>query len=567
MMLQKPYTRPLGKLWIAVVFTLVLVSTVHARTIETVIPADSFLYLKLQNLDISREAIEKSDSWKTAAAIITTAPKWQPVNQFMQTLLVSLDTDIQGFIETFLTDEVALTVSQGAEGVMIGLVVQNTDKTQAAEQMFVKLTQNFADMVGSQIPLSKADYQNTHYYTVQINEQEFSYGSVGDLFLIGSPTDSFKKMIDVYKTEKASIIDNPAYLSVGDTHQESEIFAFVDVSMASFYLKSLLPSAINGELEAFDTLVYSWELLRPGGRQRLYGQLNPSRQDTLISHLKTDMSTQTTQGLSGTEELFLACPPSTASVLWQAILGTRKDFSSAINRFLFPPPDALQTALAGELCLVIDISNVKLHSSHLLSYDLNQTQGIVNALKIDFPELNVGFIFKPDTPQKWQEVFNQFLKKMTVHSRRQTDYRGITCNAVSIPGTLYYGNIAVSENEFFLLAFSEQQFKTMINNLLAVTPMGDLQQQLAAFTTPPAGLVQLNLGASVNAAAQDNPWITPEVVRLTKEIEALLASLVVQEDTAWIEIAHAPDEKGIDVMGKLAPLVFLMITQEMELEK
>jgi len=238
--MKKLTIRFLSRLWILAIFTIVLGSAVQAQTIETVIPSDSFLYLKLQNLAACREVIETSDSWKTASDIITESHKWLPVHQFMQTQSTFWGTDIQGLLETFLGNKIALTVSPGTEGFMIGLVIQNEGKTQDTEQIFSKFIGNLAGM-GSEVNLSEGDYRNIHYYTVQLNEQQFSYGSVSDFFLIGSPHDSFKKMIDVYKTKESSIASNATYLSVVESYRNSELFAFVDVTRASPYLTLLLP--------------------------------------------------------------------------------------------------------------------------------------------------------------------------------------------------------------------------------------------------------------------------------------------------------------------------------------
>ena len=108
-MIKRIPTRSLSYLWLIAIFTAVLVSTTHAQTIETVIPADSILYLKLQNLQECREAIESSENWKEAAGIISAASQWQDIHQLMQALPMFTGTDIHGLIETFLGGQVAVT--------------------------------------------------------------------------------------------------------------------------------------------------------------------------------------------------------------------------------------------------------------------------------------------------------------------------------------------------------------------------------------------------------------------------------------------------------------------------
>ncbi|MDD9974363.1 MAG: hypothetical protein OXU27_10170 [Candidatus Poribacteria bacterium] len=561
-MIKKRTIRFLPRLWILAIFTIVLGSGVQAQTIETVIPADSFLYLKLQNLADCRGVMETSDSWKTASDIITDSHKWLPVHQLMQTLPTFAGTDMQGIFKTFLGDKIALTLSPGAEGVMIGLVIQNAGKTQEAEQTLSKFISTLAGM-GNKVSYSEGDYRNTHYHTVQINEQQFSYGSVSDFFLIGSPLDSFKKMVDVYETQEASIANNTTYLSVVETYRNSEFFAFVDVTTAAPYLKLLLPPIVARELEAFKTVSYSWKLLREGGGLRMFGQLKGGTEASLIPRLKTAARLQTTQGLSGTEDFFVALAPSMAPIFWQVFLA---DFSSELRSFLFPSAIDWQAALAGELTVSIDFSSVFTNlrkNSQQLRYIVDKPDGThIESVNIDFPPENIGILLRPDAPEELQTVFNGFLEKTSFPARRQqVDYKGITMNIDSIPGTLYYGNI----NDFFLIAFSEKQFKTMVDNLLDKTHTSDLPERLALIAAPPAGVIHFNLGSFARAMVIATPWMTQEAAAPVRQIGAHLMSLVVQEETAWLDIAHAPDETGIEVVAKLAPSLFLFITEQLKL--
>ena len=121
-----------------------------------------------------------------AANIITDSYEWMPIRQFIQTLPTFLGTDLQGALDTFSGDGIALTVSPGAEGLLIGLVIQNAGKTQDAEQVFSKLISTLADM-GNEVNISEGEYRNIHYHTVQLKEQEISYGTVGDFFSYRQP--------------------------------------------------------------------------------------------------------------------------------------------------------------------------------------------------------------------------------------------------------------------------------------------------------------------------------------------------------------------------------------------
>ena len=556
-MMKKRTVRFLSRLWILAIFTIVLGSVVQAQTIETVIPADSFLYLKLQNLAACQKAIETSDSWKAASNIITESDKWSPVHNFLEVLPTFLGTDIQRGLKTFLGDQIALTFSSGTEGLMIGLVIQSAGKTQDVEQIFSKLTGTLAGM-GSEVSLSAGSYRNTDYHTLQINEQQFSYGSVSDFFLIGSPSGSFKKLVDVYEAKQTSIANNKAYLSVPESYKNSEIFAFIDASRAAPYLKLLLPSIVAGELESFETFGYSWELLRAGGGLRLFGRLKDGTKASLIPRLKTEAHLQTMQGLSGTEEFFVALSPSIAPMFWQVFL---TDFSGELGDFLFPSATNLQTSLAGELTFSLDFSSLfATANSHPLRYMVDRSDGTkIESVNIDFPEVNAGIVLRPDAPEEVQAIFKGFLEKTSIHGhRQQVDYKGIIMNIELIPGRLYYGNI----NDFFLIAFSEKQFQTMVDNLLNETSTVGLQKRLVLIDELPIGMLQFSFGPIAKAIAASTQWMTPIAAAPTEQIGAHLISLVVQEDTTWLDIVHAPDENGIEVVAKLAPFFFFLIMEQ-----
>ena len=546
------YWRFLGLL---VMLTLVSGLPTYSQPLEEFIPADSFFYLKLENLATCREAIEHSESWQTASDIISTAPKWQSVNEFMQMLPMFLGTDVQGVIETFLDDKIALTVSPGTNELMIGIVIQTTSKTQDAEQIFSTLTRTLASM-GTEVSHSQGDYRDTQYHTLQLNQQQFTYGSIGDFFLIGSSPSSFKKMVDIYEKQNASITSNATYLSVTETQPNSEVFAFIDVSKAFPYLIPLLPPTVVGELEAFEALVYSWDLLKPGGGPRLFGQLKGGTQTSLISSLMTETALKTTQGFSGTEDFLVALSPSSASLVWQGILGWQVS-TSDIQHFLFPSPEKVQAALTGEFSLGIDFTNILSHLSRLYTLDVNRTQGGIDTIKVNFPQLDVGWVFKPDAPEELQTIFNGILEKFSVKTRRKINYKGISLNTTSIPGTLYYANYG----DLFLLAFSEKQFQRMVDNLLAKTPTGNLQERLTLIEALPSGVFQLNLDPLITIIGSANPGIPPDATAFATQMESLLAAFFVEKETAWVEIRHAPHEKGIEAVAKLAPFLFLNIIE------
>ena len=442
-------------LWLAAIFSVLLISTAQARTIESVIPIDSLVYLKLQNLKECREAIENSENWKEAADIISATPQWQPMNQFMQMLPMFTGTDIQSLIKTFLGGQIAVTVSPGAQGLMVGIVIENRGTLQQAEQILFQLIGTLSGMAENPVQPEAGDYQGITYHTAQLNTLQLTYGCINEtLLLVGITPGSFEKMVDTYKAEKSAITESTAYRTATDKFGKSEVFAFMNVEIGSPYLKAILPSVVSAQLNAFQTLTYSWELLQPGGTQQLSGTLKNDAQGTLISLFQEPSKMQAIQGLSGGEEFFLTASPSSSQILWQTILGSENDTTvnngNLIN-FLIPDQTDLLETVTGELVISADLSLLEQEEPKFV---IQSTNGEISDFKAEFPEMDLGVIFNPASSAKWQTLFNGLLEKLSTEPPQQFDYKGSTFNTASIPGTLYYGNV----NKLFVLAFSKEKY-------------------------------------------------------------------------------------------------------------
>ncbi|MDE0011314.1 MAG: hypothetical protein OXU36_09200 [Candidatus Poribacteria bacterium] len=548
-------------LWLAAIFSVLLISTAQARTIESVIPGDSLVYLKLQNLKECREAIESSENWKEAAGIISAAPQWQPMNQFMQMLPMFTGTDIQGLIETFLGGQIAVTVSPGAEGLMVGIVIENRGTLQQAEQILFQLIGTLSSMVGNPVQPEEGDYQGITYHTAQLNTLQLTYGSINEtLLLVGITPGSFEKMIDTYKAEEKAITESTAYRAAVDKFGKSEVFAFVNVEIGSPYLKAILPSVVGAQLDAFQTLTYSWELLQPGGTQQLSGTLKNDTQGTLISLFQEPSKMQAIQGLSGDEEFFLTTSPSSSQILYQTILGSENDTTLSNEKlisFLIPDQTDLLETVTGELVISADLSFVTILDQGELNFAIQSTNGEIGGFKAEFPEMDLGVIFNPASPAKWQALFNGLLEKLSIESPQQFDYKGKTFNTISIPGTLYYGNV----NKLFVLAFSKEKYQSIVDNLLDENLTPFLKKKLERLPANPACLFQLNVEKFLPLVETEGiPWWRPEIVDFTQKIGVMFASFAVGGDTASLELTLSREEKPINAVARLAPIIFFLAT-------
>ncbi len=554
----RPHT--LLYLWIVAMFTPMLVPITQAQTIETVIPTDSLVYLKLQNLNECREAIESSQSWKEAADTISTSPKWQSMNQVMQMLPMFTGTDIQGLIETFFGGQVAVTVSSGAEGLMAGIAIENEGKLQEAEETLSKLIRTLSGMSGGEVSLDEGDYQGITYHTAQLNTIHLTYGRVdGTFLLVGITPGSFEKMVDTYKKDNDSITENTAYQSVANTFGKSEVFAFVNMEIAKPFVGAILPPPVSSQLEAFQTMACSWELLRPGGSLQLSGTLKKDSQGTLIPLLQERPKMASIQGLSGEEDFFLVVAPSSAHTIWQMIL--RPDTNTApstdenMGSFLIPDQTDVFGAVTGGFVISANLSTLEALKQHGTSFHTNITNGRIESVELEFPEADLGIIFNPQSPAKWQTLFSGFLDKLATEPPRHFDYKGITFNTASTPGTLHYGSV----NDLSVLGFSEKKCQSLVDNLLTGKPVPTFKKQLEGLPANPALLFQLNLGRFLSfiAAAEEIAWLGPEMIAPTEKIGTLFASFTVGEDRAWLELTLSPEEKPINAVARVVPLIFL----------
>lgn len=541
-------------------FTAVIGLPTQAQTIEDVIPGDSLLYVKLQNLQACRKAIETSENWKKTADIISALPKWQAMNQFMQMLPMLVGTDVHGLIQTFLSGGLALTVAPGTEGLMVGIVLEDKrNRVQDAEQTFAKLIETVSGTEGNHVQIHESEYRKIKYSTAKINEQQFTYGRINEtLFLVGITPGSFKKMIDTYKTEGESIVDTTLYRSAAHKFEKREVFAFMNMEQAAPFMKFLLPPPVSAELELFRTLVCSWNVLSPGGSLQVYGQTKAARQDTFISRLQENATMQTIQGMSGEEGFFLAVAPATANTISQMIeenvsantqMDTDTETSTAEGVFslLIPHQTDVLGAVAGELAISGEFSTFYRLEQAGTRTSLNLPDGII---EFDFPKMELGLIFNPEFPSKWQAFFSGLLENLTIDSHSQFDYKGITFNAVSIPGTLFYGNV----NQLFVLAFSEKHVKSIVDNVLTGKGKPFFKRRLEQLPARPAFLLQVSLDEYLSLIATEE-----EAAMFSKKIDVLQASLVVQEGEAWLEMKISPEEKAIDAVALLAPVIFLEV--------
>ena len=539
------------------------VYAIDDTSVEQVIPEDTLLYLKLQNLQECREAAQNSENWKETKELITGLPQWASVRQIIQMMPTFLGADFQTVIDTFLGDEVAVMVSLGAGGPMIGIVIKNRDKHHAAENIFARVVNSTDGVDGNEVSLTEGSYRGIKYYKLHANEEAFTYGSLNkDLFLIGIKEGSFKKMVDVYKTENTSLAANTAYRSALDQFGGSEVFAFVNVDRALPFIKTMVPPAIGNELASVQTVVYIWDLLHQGGSQKIYVQLKEGQNGTFISRLEEKSAIRSTQGLSGKEGFSLAVASSSTRAIWEMLippkLAAEPHTDNSFLGFLIPNQTDILSALTGDITLSVDPSAFHTFNDSGLNLRTESTDEVIKSVEVEFRPINLGLIFNPDSPSKWQAFFDGIVEKLTTNPVEQFDYKGITFNTATIPGELYYATV----NDLFVLALSVKQFQSIVDNVW-VAKNKSSSQEITGIR--PAGFIQFNLYeflSFVNSTGEIS-WLSKEALRLIKNIENLWVSLAAREDEIWLEVRLSEDEKPIETVALLAPIVFVWMTKDM----
>lgn len=543
--------------------TSLAIAALDPTSVEQVIPEDTFVYLKLQDLQACREAIKNSENWQEATELITGLPQWTSAEHFIEMMPTFLGTDFQTLADTFLADEIAVMVSMGASGPMIGIAIKNRGKHQAAEDIFAAIVSRTDGVDGNAVSLTQETYQGIEYYTMYANKGAFRYGSVNkDLFLIGITDGSFKKMVDVYKAENTSIAANAAYRSAMDQFDGSEVLAFVNVDRALPFIKVMLPPAIGNGLVSVQTLVYSWDLLNQGGSQKIYAQMKPSQNNPFISQLEEKSEIRSRQGLSGEEGLSFAMGSSSLHTLWQMFilsqLAENPHTDKGLFGFFVSNETDIMNVLKGDIAISVDAATFYSFNASGMNFRTESLDDVVKSVELEFEAINLGAVFNPDAPSEWQTFFNGVVDKMTTDPVEEFDYKGMIFNTAMIPGKLYYGTV----NDLFVLALSEAYFQSMVDNVLA-SKNAPSSQETAGIQ--PTGLIQFNLHEFLSYVSSTGKlsWLSKDALTLKKKIENLSISIAVKEGEAWLEMQLSKDEKLIETVASLAPVVFIGMTKDM----
>ena len=555
------------------IFSLCLVGIVisaHAAKVDDFIPSDSFVYLKLRDIDEVYAEIELSENWEKMEMLLTNAiPEMQEIDQGMDAFQTLFRTSLPEFIETvgyqtgfaMWEQEVAdikveTIVPQGQDvevkvkqvaDINAGIVVHSGGNLSEL-QRFTKIITGMIGMTEGKLTLDAGEHLKVKYNTLELPDMFITYGFVSEFLVVGIGENGFEKLIDTYRKKAPAIQKNSAYTNVSKKFDEGQVTAFVNTQMALPLMEDI-DAAAQKELQIFKTVFAQLNLLEAGPMLQIRTEFTPNSPDSKVSlFLKEGTELATLKGLSGEENLFVAASPALLEGVWQIVRDELNNnaadevyaFISFLEEILnLNLEEDIIAGLTGELALSVD-NFAQFDPDALDALNIN----LEGTLEIDAVgvETNGGLIFSPNNPSKWNQIGNS-LSNLQNTSVSQTEYNGTTVSEFS--SNIYYGK----KDGLFFLGFSEEQMRAIADGLQVKKKPAYLKQ----LPKTPTMFVQLNLPEALELSAGAPP--ADMLIATPEEIQPLLAWVSVKENEAVLEAALSEKETPIEVLAKLAPFI------------
>ena len=551
---RRYHTRVISKIC-CVILLLVTINGVNAAAVEDFMPKESFLYVKLQDIDEVYGEIEISENWEKALALFSDVSNWQEMQQGLVMLQGMLGTNLQGVIETVGYRTALAVWLAEANDRQMGVVIHSGGNLAKLQQM-TKIVEGLLGMnAANTLHVDAGVYQRVRYNALEIDSETAKYGFVDDFLVLGVGEGSFEKLLDVYRTDMPSLQQNPKFDGALEKVGSGEVILFANVSP--------ILSAVG---------LADWERRNLAAFQSAFGRLNLLETDPLLQlsvefradqleneiglFLKEGQGLETLNILSGEEDLFVAVAPNVLGGVWEFGLAemrknSAEDTFEAIA-FLegllnLDLEEDLITGLTGELAL--SVSDLRRFDPEVgnLSFEFDGTF----AIDAGDVETDGGIIFYPSHRMKWNQIGNS-LSNLHNASVSQTEYKGVTVSEVA--SNIYYGNI----EGLFLAGFSEEEISTLIDGIKRKKRPSYLKQ----LPETPTAFAQLNVARALEMEKGSLP--ADKLIVDAKEIPLLLAWLSVENDTALLEVTLSEKETAVEMLAKLVP--FLLWNMEVEWE-
>ena len=526
----------------------------NAAQIDEFIPADSILYVTIHDLEAVWEMIEASENWQ---AIFDPSIQSQisELNQAMGLMELLLGTGPLGLVKAFGHQITFTLFSDDSAEPMIGVVVNTHGTTQEAERIVTGLAQ-LAGLAGdNRVEPYAGTYQEIEYHIVQIDQLTLTYGFVDEFLVVGFTSSSFGALIDTYKKQRKSIQSHAEFRQLYEEFAGGRAFAYLNMDAAVSFITANLADASAEDtvavnlvlndlgLASFQTLVCGLNLLEGGDGIQLYAQIKPSRRNGILGLLlKEGQPLQSIQGLSGTEDFFIALSPANSEAIWHTIemlattgsaSGEFYDSIAAIEGFLnLDVEEYIVGALTGEVAAWGNFSE---------SIETFVDPAIVIGLK---------------NRVKWN-AFLDSIQNIENLSVQHYEYRGTTLYQLPLPPedptiTAHYGEL----KNLFLIGFSNERLESVVNNTLTGREASPFEEYLKSLPADPIFLSQLSLDRfllAVIEAEGKSSQVLPNAAQRLRGTD-MLTSLSVKGNEVWLKIG-VPSEATVEVLGKVAALI------------
>ena len=527
----------------------------NAAKIDEFIPADTIFYATILDLEVVWAAIDGSENWRSFFNEPSIQPQINEFNQAMQIMELLLGINPLGLVEVF-GHQMTLTIFPGTPEPMIGVVVNTDGAIREVERIVTGLGLIARMDSSNRVEPYAGKYQEIEYHIAQIDQWSLTYGFVDEFLVVGITPGSFGALIDTYKKQRKSIRSHAGFRQIYEEFSGEQAFAYINVDAALPFITADMNERELREfndwgLDSLQTLVCRLSLLDVGDGIQLYAQVKPSRGTGILGLLLQEgQRMQSIQGLSGTEDFFIALSLSSSESVLRAIemlatvandLGGFYNGIAAIEELLnLDVEEDIVGALTGEIALWGNFSD---------------EPESMDAL-IDLVELDAAIVIGLKNQVKWN-AFLDSIQNVVNLSIQQYEYKGTTLHQLLLPPeaptiTARYGQI----KNLFLIGFSDERLESVVNNTLTEQAESAFEKRIKLLPSNPIFLLQLKLDRfllAVMASENKSIQLSSDAVQRINGTDAF-ASLSVKGNEVWLKIG-IPSEETIEVLGKVAALI------------
>lgn len=544
--LSRPWLN-IHKLIISILLIVGIPVFTHAAKVSDFIPKESVVYIQLNDIDEIYNEIQISENWEEVLDQVMDESDLHEMRQGMLAVEGVVGTDLFGVIDTVGYQTGFAMWDVGINSIRGGIVVHSGGNL-AELQRLTKILTGVMGLSGGTLKPDVGQHRKVKYNTLQMPDVLFTYGFVGDFFVVGIGENSFEKLIDTYRKKSLSIQKNESYSKAFKKCDVGQVTGYVNVSGLLPLLQDL-SDIERTQLQTFKTVFAQLNLLEVEPLFQVYTEFDSTLAESKIGpFLKEGNELEILKSLSGKEDLFIAVAPTILQTVWQLIHdeieSTESDDFYAFITFLegilnLDFEDDVVAGLTGELALSVDdLTLFEPNDLESLDIDIDET------FQIDAGNVYThgSLIFIPNNPGKWDQIGNS-LSNLQNTSVSKTDYKGATVSEFG--SNIYYAE----RDGLSLLSFSEEQMHSIVDTLQEKKKLSYLKQ----LPKTPLLVVKLNmlkLFEAINGAIPlENDIVKPD------EISSLLAWITVKENEAVFEMSVSDKESPLEIMAKLAPFI------------